>query len=129
MKLTRQSRSLFSILRIVNGFVLIAMLNSCNTDKNSYTSYNSLDNQDANFVGSVSCKTCHQEEFNDWQNSHHDQAMKIADSTTILADFNNTTFIPYILYIHLAVSLIARSIMTFYTSILQHKISNIIIPV
>jgi len=46
----------------------------------------------AKFMGSVSCKTCHQEQFNDWQNSHHDQAMKIADSTTILADFNNTSF-------------------------------------
>ena len=46
----------------------------------------------ASFVGSASCIECHQQEYELWENSHHDQAMKIADSTTILADFNNTTF-------------------------------------
>ena len=47
---------------------------------------------EASFVGTASCIECHKQEYELWQNSHHDQAMKIADSTTILADFNNTTF-------------------------------------
>lgn len=47
---------------------------------------------EASFVGSASCIECHKQEYDLWQNSHHDEAMKIADSTTILADFNNTTF-------------------------------------
>ncbi len=46
----------------------------------------------ASFVGAGSCVECHQKEYKDWENSHHDQAMKLADSTTILADFNNTSF-------------------------------------
>jgi len=92
MKIINQTNSIFSFVKILNGIVCLFALIGCNTDKNTYTSYNSLDYKEANFVGSVSCKSCHHEEFNDWQNSHHDQAMKIADSTTILADFNNTSF-------------------------------------
>ena len=46
----------------------------------------------AKFVGKNACIECHQEEFDLWQGSHHDQAMKIADSSSILADFNNTKF-------------------------------------
>ncbi len=72
--------------------VLLLLLSNCNTkDKNEYTSIQN-NSVEATFVGSKSCKTCHQEEFKSWEGSHHDQAMKIADSTTILADFNNTTF-------------------------------------
>ncbi len=46
----------------------------------------------ASFVGAESCAKCHQKEFHEWNNSHHDLAMQLADSTTILADFNNTSF-------------------------------------
>lgn len=88
----KRFNSFFSALKIWNSLVLIIVLNSCNTDKNKYTSYKAINNEEAKFVGSISCKTCHQEQFKDWKNSHHDQAMKIADSTSILADFNNTTF-------------------------------------
>jgi hypothetical protein len=44
------------------------------------------------FVGSSSCISCHEDVYNLWQGSHHDLAMQIADSTTVLADFNNTSF-------------------------------------
>lgn len=46
----------------------------------------------ASFEGSASCIECHQQEYDLWQNSHHDLAMKIADSTTIRGDFNDVTF-------------------------------------
>ncbi|WP_308423691.1 multiheme c-type cytochrome [Yeosuana aromativorans] len=44
---------------------------------------------DSDFLGDNNCKKCHQQEFKDWQGSHHDKAMQIADSLTVLADFNN----------------------------------------
>lgn len=47
----------------------------------------------ASFVGADSCTKCHQKEHEEWKNSHHDMAMKLADSTTILADFDNTSFV------------------------------------
>ena len=46
----------------------------------------------ADYVGSESCKSCHEVEYNDWEGSHHDKAMMEADSNSVLADFN-TTFI------------------------------------
>ncbi len=43
---------------------------------------------DTHFLGDENCKECHQEQFNDWEGSHHDKAMQIATRNTILADFN-----------------------------------------
>lgn len=45
------------------------------------------------FLGSQKCKECHENEYKDWEGSHHDQAMQIADSTTVLANFNNQKYI------------------------------------
>lgn len=47
---------------------------------------------DSHFLGDQKCKECHQNEFKKWEGSHHDKAMQIADSATILADFNNHKF-------------------------------------
>jgi len=47
---------------------------------------------DSYFLGDNNCKECHQQEFKDWQGSHHDKAMQIADSSTVLGDFNNKKF-------------------------------------
>jgi uncharacterized CHY-type Zn-finger protein len=44
----------------------------------------------ADYVGSESCKSCHETEFNDWEGSHHDKAMMEADANSVLADFNTT---------------------------------------
>jgi len=44
------------------------------------------------FVGSAACSSCHETQFSDWQGSHHDLAMQIADEITVLGDFNNVTF-------------------------------------
>ncbi len=69
------------------------MLFSCNDKKNKvYSKIVKVHNKEATFVGGESCKACHEEQFALWKSSHHDQAMKIADSLSILADFNNTTF-------------------------------------
>ena len=60
---------------------------SCQSDKDNRPKYES-----STFVGSAACQSCHEEQFKGWKDSHHDQAMKIADSTSILADFNNVSF-------------------------------------
>ncbi len=46
----------------------------------------------ASFVGGQTCIECHEKEYNDWIGSHHEQAMKIANDSTVLGDFNNATF-------------------------------------
>ena len=82
--------SFFTILK----FSLIVLLFiSCNSEKK--TEYSDIKKQhasNATFVGGESCKTCHEEEFASWKDSHHDQAMKLADAISVLGDFNNATF-------------------------------------
>lgn len=45
------------------------------------------------FVGKEKCRDCHRNEYEKWQNSDHDRAMEIADSSTVLGDFNDAEFI------------------------------------
>jgi len=84
----------FLFFRKNSIYILMFLLCSCNSKtKKEYTSIvKDKTISTSKFIGSQSCKECHSKEFSDWEGSHHDQAMKIADSTTILANFNNTSF-------------------------------------
>ncbi|AQA17439.1 hypothetical protein BST95_03500 [Halioglobus japonicus] len=44
------------------------------------------------FVGSDSCRSCHAEEHALWRGSHHDLAMQVANTETVLGDFDNASF-------------------------------------
>jgi Tfp pilus assembly protein PilF len=44
------------------------------------------------FVGRDKCMDCHQKEYKNWQNSHHDLAMDVADEKTVLGNFNDAIF-------------------------------------
>ena len=44
------------------------------------------------FTGSEACQSCHSQEYSDWQGSHHDLAMQLANGETVLGDFNDTSF-------------------------------------
>ena len=44
------------------------------------------------FVGSDACAACHQTQFAAWQDSHHDLAMQPATTTTVLGDFDDSSF-------------------------------------
>ncbi|PST91193.1 deca-heme c-type cytochrome [Photobacterium jeanii] len=43
------------------------------------------------YVGSEACVDCHQEAVTAWQGSHHDMAMRHADTESVLGDFDNQT--------------------------------------
>jgi tetratricopeptide (TPR) repeat protein len=47
---------------------------------------------DSHFLGDNKCKECHKEQFKEWEGSHHDKAMQLADSTSILGNFNDEKF-------------------------------------
>lgn len=78
-------------------FFVLFLLNSCETkEKKEYTDVHEGvkgDFTEASFVGSESCKSCHQPEYALWEKSHHDLAMKLADSISVLGNFNNSEFI------------------------------------
>lgn len=89
------SKSIFFILIFTTVIALLSVRCKDNQSEKyiDYTITNdSLKFSDSDFVGTETCIACHSEEHELWQGSHHDDAMKIADSTSVLADFNNTTF-------------------------------------
>ena len=47
---------------------------------------------EATFVGRDACVDCHEAANDAWLGSDHDRAMDVADSTTVVGDFNDATF-------------------------------------
>jgi Flp pilus assembly protein TadD len=52
----------------------------------------SLGVSEAIFVGREQCVDCHDEAYEQWQGSDHDNAMDIANEQTVLGDFNDAEF-------------------------------------
>ncbi|UZH56531.1 tetratricopeptide repeat protein [Salinimicrobium tongyeongense] len=78
---------------VLSSLLCLFLLTGCKTDKeNEYVNITETEQQKEGFVGSKTCMKCHQQEYNHWKNSHHDLAMTIADSTTVLGNFNNTFY-------------------------------------
>lgn len=47
---------------------------------------------DSHFLGDNQCKECHKAQFKAWRGSHHDKAMQLADSISVLGNFNDKKF-------------------------------------
>ena len=73
--------------------ILIFTLIGCKEEKKDAYTKVSYDYKNSKFVGSETCRECHQEATKKWEGSHHDMAMKLADSTTVKGDFNNSVFV------------------------------------
>lgn len=81
------------------ALIILFTLFGCKNDvKQEYISQNddvftsTKEIPDSHFLGDNNCKECHEQEFEDWQGSHHDKAMQLADSLSVLADFNDKIF-------------------------------------
>lgn len=46
----------------------------------------------AEYIGQQACKDCHLEEHKQWQGSHHDLAMQLANEKTVLGNFDKASF-------------------------------------
>jgi hypothetical protein len=44
------------------------------------------------YVGSESCRACHQDQFAHWSQSHHHKMTQPATPETVVGDFNNATY-------------------------------------
>lgn len=58
----------------------------------SFYVYCSLASATPHYVGEQACQSCHQQQVQQWQGSHHDLAMQVASGKTVLGDFNGVTF-------------------------------------
>lgn len=46
----------------------------------------------ASYVGRNSCAECHATQVDQWHGSHHDRAMELPSDSSVLGDFNDTSF-------------------------------------
>ncbi len=75
-------------------YSLVMLMNSCSkSSEQKSIAPREVDNSPATFVGSFTCQSCHTKEYTDWKKSDHFLAMQHAHDSTVLGDFNNTTFI------------------------------------
>jgi tetratricopeptide (TPR) repeat protein len=86
------------ITNILLLFLLVIFVFSCN-EKPEYVKVSEDDVfvstkeiPDSHFLGDNKCKECHKEQFKEWKGSHHDKAMQLADSTSVLGNFNDDKF-------------------------------------
>jgi cytochrome c553 len=75
-------------------FILLAgvLSEGCQQAKDKTEEPAKIEALQKSFTGSVSCKSCHEKEYSDWQLSDHYRAMQHAADSTVLGDFNNTSF-------------------------------------
>ena len=71
-------------------FGSVLLLSACNEAPAPATP--AATSSDPVFVGSAACSSCHEAQFTDWQGSHHDLAMQVADNSTVLGNFNAASF-------------------------------------
>lgn len=74
-----------SVLFCFYVLLVSGVFQNCNVDHDPRVEENA-------FVGSEPCQSCHTEEFNEWQESHHFNAMSVATKETVKGNFNNTVF-------------------------------------
>ncbi|HHH49557.1 MAG TPA: tetratricopeptide repeat protein [Saprospiraceae bacterium] len=83
---------MLNFYQLKNHFFLLLLFfgYACRQEKNQHLG--NTDFPPATFVGAESCKSCHQKAYQDWKGSDHDLSMQVADSTTVLGDFDNISF-------------------------------------
>ncbi|WP_142783198.1 tetratricopeptide repeat protein [Changchengzhania lutea] len=87
-----------NINKLIVCFLIITSLSCQKEQKYEAVSNNGVfvptsEIPDSHFLGVSKCEACHKEQFKDWQGSHHDKAMQLADSTSVLGGFNDEKFI------------------------------------
>ena len=92
-----RSNFIYRLTLIITGTLLIAFIGAAimspkaPTDPLTITG-TAINSSDNAYLGSNSCAGCHTEAFQNWQGSHHDQAMQHATAATVKGDFNNSLF-------------------------------------
>lgn len=78
-----------SIARVLLRLQCVLLLTACGPAERAPVT---IGDEQPRYVGSESCSSCHQSEFDAWQGSHHALAMQHASRDTILGDFSGAEF-------------------------------------
>ncbi|MCW3089926.1 MAG: hypothetical protein JWP81_995 [Ferruginibacter sp.] len=74
---------------IIAVFICITAIQYCSPKKNEMADMSPETNS---YVGDRQCKSCHANEYRDWQQSDHFKAIQKADDSSVLGNFNDITF-------------------------------------
>jgi predicted CXXCH cytochrome family protein len=81
---------LFFVVAASIGFGAFAAASSQNSQAHSQ-----VDKKQLHYIGSSTCASCHQQEYQRWQGSHHDLAMQEVHEKSVLGNFKNATLTHY----------------------------------
>ncbi len=91
------SQKINSKVKVATSLVLLLIyavsISSCESGQRAKEKNEIKSTAPLHFVGASECKTCHTKEYSDWKKSDHFLAMQPANDSTVLGDFNNTTYI------------------------------------
>ena len=98
-KKNRTRKIVTIIISIIILFQLAYLFQNCNGEKKEEetTTQETAETTekvvltDEDYVGTETCRSCHEPEYQDWVNSHHDLAMMEANEESVKGDFNNVT--------------------------------------
>lgn len=75
-------------------YFLTSVLEGCHSPKEKKEAERKeVSTKSTTYTGSAACQSCHTKEYNDWKKSDHYLAMQHAHDSTVLGDFNNTSFV------------------------------------
>ncbi|MBN1197926.1 MAG: tetratricopeptide repeat protein [Bacteroidales bacterium] len=90
--MTRNFPVLSILISLFSAAFTLFIITGCD-DHPSRNEFTKAGNTDSlAFVGRETCKSCHEKQYALFTGSDHDRAMDVADSATVLGDFNDVTF-------------------------------------
>ena len=78
-----------SIKKSLAFLVLTLFIVACGKDKYQNSEKETYHVGPNTYVGSKNCIDCHKDAFDEWQGSHHDLAMQVANESNVLGDFSD----------------------------------------
>jgi predicted CXXCH cytochrome family protein len=85
-------RNPLSRLLIILSCSFILLLAGCKSQFDESKTATDVKPKIAQFVERQLCIECHEDQYKEWIDSHHDLAMDVATDETVIGDFNNSTF-------------------------------------
>ncbi len=74
---------------IIFVFAGTFLIQYCKPKEDNSAKFNELNNE---YVGDQQCKSCHVNQYNDWLKSDHFKAIQIPTDSSVLGNFNNSSF-------------------------------------
>ena len=87
MKLLKENIALLFLTTLLLSTLVFFFVKS--SDNLAWAQNSRIINIPANHPSGENCQSCHQGEWQEWNRSHHQKSMQIADDSSVLGDFND----------------------------------------